>query len=216
MSKTLIVTGGSINVAWAKEWLDNQTFDYCIAADSGLEYADKLGLKVDFLLGDYDSVDKDVLDRYKSNTEFEIYPKEKDYADTHLAIMTALKKGATDIYILGATGTRMDHTITNIGNMKVAADCGKDCHIVDEHNYIYLLSEADGIHIIRKDSQYGRYVSIIPMSENVSLSLEGFKYTLDNYELKQGLSICQSNEVEDEQGIIKVHKGLIIVLETKD
>ena len=58
MSKTLIVTGGSINVAWAKEWLDNQTFDYCIAADSGLEYADKLGLKVDFLLGDYDSVDK--------------------------------------------------------------------------------------------------------------------------------------------------------------
>ena len=203
MSKALIVTGGSINVAWAKEWLDNQTFDYCIAADSGLEYADKLGLKVDYLLGDYDSVDKDVLDTYKSNTEFEIYPKEKDYTDTHLAIMTALKKGATDIYILGATGTRMDHTITNIGNMKVAADCGKDCHIV-------------GIHIIRKDSQYGRYVSIIPMSENVSLSLEGFKYTLDNYELKQGLSICQSNEVEDEQGIIKVHKGLIIVLETKD
>ena len=46
MSKALIVTGGSINVAWAKEWLDNQTFDYCIAADSGLEYADKLGLKV--------------------------------------------------------------------------------------------------------------------------------------------------------------------------
>ena len=38
MSKALIVTGGSINVAWAKEWLDNQTFDYCIAADSGLEY----------------------------------------------------------------------------------------------------------------------------------------------------------------------------------
>ena len=25
MSKALIVTGGSINVAWAKEWLDNQT-----------------------------------------------------------------------------------------------------------------------------------------------------------------------------------------------
>ena len=37
MSKALIVTGGSINVAWAKEWLDNQIFDYCIAADSGLE-----------------------------------------------------------------------------------------------------------------------------------------------------------------------------------
>ena len=57
MSKALIVTGGSINVAWAKEWLDNQTFDYCIAADSGLEYADKLGLIGDYLLGEYDSGD---------------------------------------------------------------------------------------------------------------------------------------------------------------
>ena len=134
MSKTLIVTGGSINVAWAKEWLDNQTFDYCIAADSGLEYADKLGLKVDFLLGDYDSVDKDVLDRYKSNTEFEIYPKEKDYTDTHLAIMTALKKGATDIYILGATGTRMDHTITNIGNISVREEY--ESYIEGFHAYL--------------------------------------------------------------------------------
>lgn len=216
MSRVLIVTGGSVNVEWAKEWLDNQAFDYCIAADSGLVYADKLGLKVDFLLGDYDSVDTEVLDRYKSNTEFEIYPKEKDYTDTHLAIITALKKGATDIYILGAIGTRMDHTITNIGNMKAAADCGVDCHIVDERNYIYLLSEAKGTHIIGKESQYGSYVSIIPMSENVGLSLEGFKYTLDNYELKQGLSICQSNEVKDDKGIIKVHKGLIIVMETRD
>lgn len=216
MSRVLIVTGGSVNVEWAKAWLDNQAFDYCIAADSGLMYADKLGLKVDFLLGDYDSVDTEVLDRYKSNTEFEIYPKEKDYTDTHLAIITALKKGATDIYILGATGTRMDHTITNIGNMKAAADCGVDCHIVDERNYIYLLSADKGTHIIDKDSQYGSYVSIIPMSENVSLSLEGFKYTLDNYELKQGLSICQSNEVKDDKGIIKVRKGLIIVMETRD
>ena len=75
MSKTLLLQV-EVLMLRAKEWLDNQTFDYCIAADSGLEYADKLGLKVDFLLGDYDSVDKDVLDRYKSNTEFEIYPKQ--------------------------------------------------------------------------------------------------------------------------------------------
>ena len=47
MSKMLIVTGGHLDIDWAKEWLSDKKFDYCIAADSGLAYADRLGLKID-------------------------------------------------------------------------------------------------------------------------------------------------------------------------
>ena len=36
------------------------------------------------------------------------------------------------------------------------------------------------------------------------------------YELYQGLSICQSNELRDDKAVIKVHEGLLIVFETKD
>lgn len=216
MSKTLILTGGSIDIEWAKKWLLDKEFEYCIAADSGLVYADKLGVKVDFLLGDYDSVDKDILERYKKQVDFKVYPREKDYTDTHLAIITAIKNGASEIYILGATGTRMDHTLTNIGNMKTALDCCIDCHIFDKNNHIYLLSDETGIYTIKKEMQYGRYVSIVPMSEEVEITLKGFKYELDRYVLKQGLSICQSNEIQNNEGRITIHKGLAIVLETRD
>lgn len=221
MNRFLIFTGGFVDIEWAEKWLtDRQTedekFDYCIAADSGLVYADKLGIRVDFLLGDYDSVDECVLEKYKKKVDFEVYPREKDYTDTHLAIITAIKKGATDIYILGATGTRMDHTLTNIGNMKMALDCGVQCHIVDKYNYIYLINDKIGTHTIKKKQQYGKYVSIIPMSEEVVLTLKGFKYEIDRYVLKQGLSICQSNEVEKDEALITIHKGLAVVCETTD
>ena len=133
-----------------------------------------------------------------------------------IAIITAVKKGATDIYILGATGNRMDHTLTNIGNMKAAFDCGVDCHIIDENNYMYLISEKTGTHIIGRDTQYGRYVSLVPMSEEVVVTLKGFKYTLNEYCLKQGLSICQSNEVAEDEAEIIIHKGLAVIFETRD
>lgn len=216
MNKVLILTGGHVDIQWAEKWLSDKKYDYCIAADSGLMYADKLGLKVDFLLGDYDSVDEYVLDRYKKQVAFEVYPREKDYTDTHLAIMTAVKKGASYIDILGATGTRMDHTVTNIGNMKAALDCGAECHIVDKYNYIYLINDEIGAHIIKKRKQYGKYVSIVSMSEEVVITLNGFKYDLDKYVLKQGLSICQSNEIEEDEAVITIHKGLAAVFETTD
>jgi len=111
--KTLIVTGGSLDISWAKDFVRTINAEYIIAADSGLKYIDELGLVPDMILGDYDSVEDGLLDKYKS-IDIKTYPKEKDYTDTHIAIINALKAGASVIYILGATGTRMDHTFTNI------------------------------------------------------------------------------------------------------
>ena len=42
--KILIITGGTVDYEWAKDWLSAKTYDYCIAADSGLVHADKLGI----------------------------------------------------------------------------------------------------------------------------------------------------------------------------
>lgn len=63
--KILIITGGTVDYEWAKDWLSGKTYDYCIAADSGLVHADKLGIRVDYILGDYDSVNERLLDTYK-------------------------------------------------------------------------------------------------------------------------------------------------------
>ena len=90
--KILIISGGSIDEMWGRKWVADYEPDYCIAADSGLVMADKLGLTVDLLLGDYDSVDKKIFEKYNGNTKTITYPCEKDYTDTHLALKKAIEK----------------------------------------------------------------------------------------------------------------------------
>ena len=62
------------------------------------------------------------------------YPPEKNYTDTHLAVITALKHHPAAIDILGATGTRYDHALTNIFIMKQALEAGTECCIYDKYN----------------------------------------------------------------------------------
>ena len=45
--KTLIVTGGSLDISWAKDFVRTINAEYIIAADSGLKYIDELGLVPD-------------------------------------------------------------------------------------------------------------------------------------------------------------------------
>ena len=85
-----ITTDTTDNEMWGRKWVADYEPDYCIAADSGLVMADKLGLTVDLLLGDYDSVDKKIFEKYNGNTKTITYPCEKDYTDTHLALKKAI------------------------------------------------------------------------------------------------------------------------------
>lgn len=222
--KILIISGGSIDEMWGRKWVADYEPDYCIAADSGLVMADKLGLTVDLLLGDYDSVDKKIFEKYNENTKTITYPCEKDYTDTHLALKKAIEKikklqdtskdGAEDeIAIIGATGTRYDHAFTNIFVLDESLEAGIRCAIYDKNNKIYL---ADKSFEIRKDKQFGDYLSFAPMTPETGLSLSGVKYPLDRYTLRQGESICQSNEITEIIAKVEIFTGKLVVFETRD
>lgn len=222
--KILIISGGSIDEMWGRKWVADYEPDYCIAADSGLVMADKLGLTVDLLLGDYDSVDKKIFEKYNGNTNTITYPCEKDYTDTHLALKKAIEKikklqdtskdGTEDeIAIIGATGTRYDHAFTNIFVLDESLEAGIRCAIYDKNNKIYL---ADKSFEIRKDKQFGDYLSFVPMTPEAGLSLSGVKYPLDRYTLRQGESICQSNEITEMIAKVEIFTGKLVVFETRD
>ena len=44
IDKLLIITGGSLDINWAKSFLQDNHYDYIIAADSGLSHIKNLGL----------------------------------------------------------------------------------------------------------------------------------------------------------------------------
>ena len=82
---------------------------YIIAADSGLVGVEKAGLIPDLLLGDMDSLpDPSILDRYPDEKK-RIWPVDKDFTDTELALSVMNEKGIDEIILIGGSGGRMDH-----------------------------------------------------------------------------------------------------------
>jgi len=211
--KILIVSGGTVDYDWAQDWLYNNKYDYIIAADSGLQHCDKMHLSVDYLVGDYDSVNHELLEQYEKTTETKTYPPEKDYTDTHIALKKAIEMKPEYIDIIGATGNRIDHMMTNISIMREAAEAGIFCAIFDTNNKIYQICST---HTIQKCKQYGKYISLIPMTPELQLTLKGMKYPLKHQKIYQGESICQSNEIIEQQAQIMIESGRAIVIEARD
>jgi thiamine pyrophosphokinase len=86
-----------------------------IAADSGLEQAARLGLRVDIVVGDFDSVDADALAAAeRSGATIERHPSEKDHTDLELALLVARRLGATRVVVAGGWGGRIDHELANL------------------------------------------------------------------------------------------------------
>jgi thiamine pyrophosphokinase len=83
--------------------------DLLAAADSGLITAELAGLKVDWIVGDMDSLDDTKrLDNY-SPEKIRRFSRDKDLTDTELALALLREKGCDEIWIAGGGGGRLDH-----------------------------------------------------------------------------------------------------------
>ena len=211
--KTLIVTGGDSE----KEYVNKiyKKFDLIIASDRGIEVLDKLNIIPNYIIGDFDSANKKVLDKYINNKDIIIKKlnPQKDYTDTHMAIKLAIELKSTEITILGAIGSRIDHTISNINTLKEALDNNIICKIENSKNEIQLINKKTQI---EKDDNY-KYISLIPLTTKVTgITLKGFKYLLSNANLEIGQSIGVSNEQIEEKADIDLKEGILILIKSKD
>lgn len=219
-NKVLIISGGNISFSFVEEYLKKESFEYIIAVDSGLVTADKLDIPVDYILGDFDSVPKEVINKYRSLQKqtdsfiIEKYNPIKDYTDTQIAIEKALELRPDEIVILGANGTRLDHTISNIQNLLIPLENNIKCSLVDDHNKLYLINKPE---LVYKDEVFGDYISLLPLTHIVEkVTLKGFKYSLDKYDIHLGNSIGVSNEIVEDEASIRFDAGILIVIETRD
>lgn len=187
-----------------------------IVCDRGLEALYQLKIIPNHVVGDFDSVSPNALTFYQNKPQvvFHTYNAEKDNTDTDIALKLAIKLKSSKITILGALGKRMDHAIANIHILKDALESEILCQILDEHNRIYLINKEM---TLEKEKIYGKYVSLIPLTSTVEgLTLTGFKYPLNNYDLPVGTSLGISNEMIEDRAHIKMEKGILIVIESRD
>lgn len=218
MKRALLISGGHINNNYMKSYLEGRHYDIVIAIDGGLEKADGLGIMPTHIVGDFDTVSKEILNKYSRNDKINIKRliPEKDFTDTQVALSTALDNGCTHIEIAGGTGTRLDHTIANIHILQMALGRCEDAVIVNENNRIRLVN---GKRTVKKTDVFGKYISFLPLTEHVkNVSLRGFKYPLDNYDfdVKTTLSLGVSNELAKEEAEVELDEGVLIMIESAD
>ena len=206
---TVIVAGGTCDLSIHKDILGDA---YLIGADRGALYLADNGYNIDIAVGDFDSVSEAELERiYKFAGEVEKLSEDKDETDLEHAIKRALRLTSGTIHILGATGTRLDQTLSAINLLKFLHDNGREAYIYDRNNRIRLIEG----HVELKKSDY-RYVSLIPYGDIMTnVSLKGFKYSGDRITLERRLSLGISNEIVEEVAEINC-RGYLFVFESED
>ena len=130
------------------------------------------------------------------------------------AMSLALKRGSSEITVLGATGTRMDHVLGSISNLTLPLKAGVPCSLVDAHNRIRMIHQELRI---KKEEQYGKYVSILAFGGAAEgITLEGFYYPLRDYTMEAGSALGISNEIVEEEAGISFRTGTLLVIESRD
>lgn len=188
---------------------------YWIGVDRGAYVLAEKKKQMDLAIGDFDSVTADEGKRLEQYTKkLAIYPSEKNETDLELALEKAFAMQVDTIYLFGVTGGRMDHTMVNIQLLlQIKAHKMKGV-IIDKWNRLELLEA--GSHRLEKNAAYP-YVSFVPLTESVQqLTLEGFLYSLENYQLSWGSSRCISNEITEKTGRISFDRGKLLQVQSRD
>ena len=177
--------------------------DYIVCADGGLSHCRKMGLSPNLILGDFDSLKEPLTD---DGTEILTFPAEKDYSDTHMAVMEAKQRGCDSFLLVGCSGTRLDHTLSNIGLLESLRREGYSAKLVDRNNIMFSAEKRQLIH-----EKPGINISFIPVDSVKGLTLKGFKYPLEKADIDLFHSVWLSNVLEEEVGEVTFDSGVLIV-----
>lgn len=210
----ILICGGTLSAAFLRETVEAYKDAVIYAVDGGLAVAETAGVMPDYLVGDFDTANPDLVERYETKCETLRHPPEKDATDTELAVEEAIGRGAQELILLGATGSRMDHTIANIHMLYKVLQLGKTACIVNENNRITLHRHSFSK---RKEELFGTYVSFVPFFGEVSeVTLSGVKYPLTGWRLTAGNSLGISNEVKEDIIEVSFSNGYLLMIEARD
>lgn len=207
--KVLIVSGGDPP---SKSLYERIMRDFApeeiIAVDSGANALYENEEIPGYIIGDFDSIDQKVLTHYESCANIIRSPIEKDETDTELAIRKAVELNASEIVILGATGSRLDHTLGNVFLLKKVQSYSISCVLIDDKQEISLLKDKKEFF-----SMQGKTVSLITLTDKTTdINTKGFYYPLDGEVLTFGETRGISNIINEEYASVEIGAGELLVI----
>ena len=177
--------------------------DYIIAADGGLRHTERLGLKPNAVLGDFDSLGS-------IPEGANVVPVEKDDTDAMLAIRHGLSLGHTEFLLYGCLdGPRLDHTVANFQSLQFLADHGARGYLVGR-DYIVTVLKKETLTFPESAEGILSLFCLGPDAKGVTLT--GLQYPLDNGTLTSGFPLGVSNHFTGQQASVTVENGSLLCL----
>lgn len=179
-----------------------------IAADGGIRHADKLGLKPELWVGDFDSAPGKGAGIW-SEVPHIAFPEDKDQTDGELAVAAARERGANDLLLAGAFGgSRADHALLH--SMHAIRLAGEGLTVMLSDGRQEASPVMPGSH--RFDLRPGTLFSLVGFTELAGLTISGAKWPLADVKVPFGSSLTLSNEVADGELKIKLKHGKALLL----
>lgn len=180
---------------------------FVVAADSGLDLAERLGLVPSLVVGDLDSVSAGALARARvGGVEVQQHPTAKDSTDLQLAMAAAVAAGVDRVVVLGGAGGRLDHLLANVG---LVADPGHGVPVEGWFGRQYVAAVAGSW---RAELGTGCTVSVLAIDGDAVASERGMRWDLHRHRLPFGSTLGVSNEALGGEVEITVHEGRVVVV----
>ena len=212
--KVCILLNGEIkDYSIISKYIKNEKYDYIICADGGANHLYNMGIIPNYIIGDLDSIDKDVINYYKKqNVLFEKFPSKKNETDSELCILLAKKLGAEKIDLFATLGGRIDHTLANINLLYYIREQKIVPRIISEKEDIYIaINESIQIKGKKED-----IISIIPIKGDVKgITLENLEYPLNDYNMKYFTPLGISNIMLSDECSVTVKEGSVLIIRNK-
>lgn len=186
--------------------------DMVIAADSGAATALRLGHVPACVVGDFDSLDAQLVEQLRARgSQIITAAVEKDETDTELAVQLAIERGATHITLLGALGgDRFDHTMANV--LLLAGFDTVPIQIIDGLSTCWLLRGPGRTTI---EGQPGDLLSLLPLTGDATgIWTRGLYYPLNGETLRFGKPRGVSNALTEKEAEVSLESGMLLVIHT--
>ena len=166
----------------------------------------------DVVVGDMDSLSPALRKRH-NNIIVQI--DEQEHNDQTKAFRWALEniEGISQIYILGATGEREDHTIGNISLLMEYArtydleGMGINVEMVSDHATIFAATDTFGM-----DCGEGRRISIFSPDNSLRIKSEGLEWPTDEVIFDNWWKATLNRASEDHVRLIFSHRSIALIM----
>ena len=206
MEKTrcVIVSGGSFSPA---EGLCPES-DFVIACDRGYTYCERLGVKPDLLISDFDSYSGPADPSLPVNA----FACEKDDTDTMLAVRCAIERGFRELLLCCALGGRLDHLIANLQALIFARKHGVRASLRSTETEVTVLMDESRVFPRRAGWSLSVFAADGPCR---GVGIRGAKYPLTDAEILPSFPIGVSNVWTEAEAEISVSEGCLLVVLSK-